>query len=518
MEALLDLTVSLLTPVTMMLWPLLALPLLAAFLIAVCGRWPNLREAVTLAAAVMLFLMALTLVTAADEQPAQLRLWQLLPGLTFALQWEALGVLFALVASFLWLVTAIYSIGYMRGYNDGRGESHQTRFYAAFAVAIAATMGVALAANMFTLFVCYEALTLSTYPLVTHAGNEAARRGGRVYLGTLLGTSIGLQFVAIVGTWLLTGSLDFRAGGLLAGEVSDGLVLLLLLLYVFGIGKAALMPVHRWLPAAMVAPTPVSALLHAVAVVKAGVFTVLKVVTFVVGPDFFRRELSTIGPWAQQLLILFAICSLIVASLVAMRQDNLKRRLAYSTVSQLAYILLGGFLAHAWGLMGAAMHLATHAFGKITLFFAAGAIYIASHKTEVSTMTGLGRQMPITFACFFLGSLSVIGMPLFGGFWSKWYLAYGAVETGQWLALFALMVSSLLNIAYLLPVSIRAFARTGAERLPIEWTLQREAPWPCLLAMGLSATGCLVLFFWPQGLYQLSSLFVEHAMEGVDLR
>jgi len=518
MPALLEQAMSVLTTAGQRLWLLPALPLLAALLIPVCSSRPNLREAVTLLAAACLFLLALGLMPVVGDTPEAQVLWHLLPGLSFALQGEALGVLFALLASFLWLVTAIYTIGYMRGYNDGRGAAHQTRFYAAFAVAIAATMGVALAANLFTLFVCYEILTLSTYPLVTHAGTDAARQGGRVYLGTLLGTSIGLQFIAIVGTWLLTGSLDFQAGGLLSGEVSDGLVVLLLLLYIFGIGKAALMPVHRWLPAAMVAPTPVSALLHAVAVVKAGVFTVLKVLTYVVGPGFFQGEFSPLGPWVQQLLIYLAIFSLVVASLVALRQDNLKRRLAYSTVSQLAYILLGGFLAHTWGLIGAAMHIATHAFGKITLFFAAGAIYIASHKTEVSTMQGLGRRMPVTFACFLLGSLSVIGMPLFGGFWSKWYLAYGAVETGQWLALTVLMASSLLNIAYLLPVPIRAFSRNGNARLPVAWSLQHEAPWPCLLAMGISVVGCLLLFFWPQGLYQLASLFAENALAGVTVR
>jgi multicomponent Na+:H+ antiporter subunit D len=333
-----------------------------------------------------------------------------------------------------------------------------------------------------------------------------------VYLGILLATSIGLMFVAIVATWALAGTLDFTPGGVLFQSASDGLLLVLLILYLFGTGKAALMPVHRWLPAAMVAPTPVSALLHAVAVVKAGVFTVLKVIVFIVGTDFFHRAEASdpeIIGWFRQGLVYVAVASLLLASIQALRQDNLKRRLAYSTISQLAYIVLAGLLAHSMSLVGGAMHIATHAFGKIVLFFAAGAILVASHKTHVSELRGLGRRMPITFACFFLASLSVIGFPLFGGFWSKWYLVYGAVSSEQWLALGALLISSLLTIAYLLPVTLQAFYGTDPEPVsePEGFSLRHEAPWPCLVAMVVAVVGCVYLFFQPEGLHQLAHGF-----------
>ncbi len=489
----------------------MALPLLVAIGVWLCGRWPNVREAITLLGAALLCAHIWSLAGTEDAvraigESVRWEAFEVFPGMAFALQLDALGLLFALVASTLWLVTSIYAIGYMRSHQ----EDHQTRFYAAFAIAISATMGVAMADNLFTLFVCYEILTLSTYPLVTHSGTEEARQGGRVYLGILLATSIGLMFVAIVATWTLAGTLDFTPGGVLGQSTSDGLLLVLLILYLFGTGKAALMPVHRWLPAAMVAPTPVSALLHAVAVVKAGVFTVLKVIVFIVGTDFFHsaeESAPEIIGWFRQGLIYVAVASLLLASIQALRQDNLKRRLAYSTISQLAYIVLAGLLAHSMSLVGGAMHIATHAFGKIVLFFAAGAILVASHKTHVSELSGLGRRMPITFACFFLASLSVIGFPLFGGFWSKWYLVYGAVGSEQWLALSALLISSLLTIAYLLPVALQAFYATEKGQEPEPFSLRHEAPWPCLLAMVVAVGGCIYLFFQPEGLHELASGF-----------
>ena len=255
-------------------WLALAIPLIGAVPIALAGARPNLRETVTLITAGLLFATVLTLLPRVFDgaRPAVV-LFETLPGLPIALAVEPLGMIFAAVASFLWIANSIYSIGYMRGH----GERNQTRFYVCFALALSGTMGVAFAGNMFTLFIFYEVLTLSTYPLVTHKGDRKAVMAGRTYLGILLCTSIGLQLVAIVWTWVATGTLDFRDGGILAGKVEGPEVGILLALYVYGIGKAALMPVHRWLPAAMVAPTPVSALLHAVAVVKAGVFAVVKV-------------------------------------------------------------------------------------------------------------------------------------------------------------------------------------------------------------------------------------------------
>jgi multicomponent Na+:H+ antiporter subunit D len=472
-----------------------ALPAAASVPIVITGRSPNLREAVTLITAVIVLLLVGSAVPAvlAGDRP-EVTLLEILPGLTLTFRLEPLGMLFALVASFLWLITSIYSIGYMRGHH----ESNQTRFYACFAIAIASALGVAFAGNMLTLFVAYEVLSISTYPLVTHSGTEQAKRAGRVYLGILLGTSIGLQLLAILWTWTIAGTLDFTEGGILAGEIEGPAAAILLALYVFGIGKAAVMPFHRWLPAAMVAPTPVSALLHAVAVVKAGVFAVLKVAIYIFGTDFILQ--SSASDW----LIWFAGATILLASLVAMTKDNLKARLAYSTISQLSYIVLGALLATKASILGSMMHIAMHAFAKITLFFAAGAILVAAHKSEISDMAGLGRAMPVTFGAFFIASLSIIGLPPFGGMWSKWYLAMGTIEAGQWLLLTVLLASSLLNIAYLLPVPVRAFF--GKARDGTVYTRVREAPASCLAAMIITSLACLVLFFYPEPFYQLATI------------
>jgi multicomponent Na+:H+ antiporter subunit D len=267
-----------------------------------------------------------------------------------------------------------------------------------------------------------------------------------------------------------------------------------MVLYAFGTGKAALMPFHRWLPAAMVAPTPVSALLHAVAVVKAGVFTILKVVIYIFGIDLLQSTGASV--W----LMYVASGTILIASLVALRKDNLKARLAYSTVSQLSYIVLGGALANHWSVVGGGMHIVMHAFGKITLFFCAGAIYVATDKTEVSDMRGIGRAMPVTMFAFLIGALSVIGLPPLGGSWSKWYLALGAVDSGRAIFVWVLMISSLLNIAYLIPPVVRGFfsAPRGAENTGI-----REAPLFCVVPLCFTALGCVVLFFFADGVYEL---------------
>jgi multicomponent Na+:H+ antiporter subunit D len=476
---------------------IILVPLFTAGAAALLGNWPNLRESVSLLGGLALFILNLSLLPAvlAGGFPA---VWiaEPIPGLSIAFQAEPLGVLFGLTASFLWLVTTVYSIGYLRSH----GESHQSRFFAFFAVAIASTMGVAFAANLFTLFIFYELLTFSTYPLVTHTGTVEARQAGRKYLGILVGTSMAFLLVAVVWTWLLAGTVDFRVGGILAGTASPVVIGLLYALFVFGIGKAALMPFHRWLPAAMVAPTPVSALLHAVAVVKVGVFAILKVTIYVFGLDLVRSS------GASNWLLWIAGGTILIASLIALQQDNLKRRLAYSTISHLSYIVLGGLLANAAGIIGGAMHIATHAFGKITLFFCAGAILVTTHKTRISEMGGLGRTMPLTMGAFLLASLSIAGLPPMGGLWSKWYLALGTLDAGYSLLLGILMLSTLLNVAYLLPIPIRAFFGKAAGE-PV--TGYREAPVPCLLAIGITTAVCLILFFVPQPFYRLAELLIN---------
>ncbi len=470
----------------------LGLPWLAALFILLLDRAPNLREAVTLATAATVLVCVLSLLPAAMAGgAASLKLVDLMPGLSLSLTLEPLGMIFALVAGVLWLVTSIYSIGYMRGHH----EKNQTRFYAAFAIAISCALGVAFAGNMLTLFVAYELLSLSTYPLVTHAGTEEARRAGRLYLGILMGTSIGFQLLAILWTWHLTGTLDFTDGGIIAPHLQGPLVSVLLALYVFGIGKAAVMPFHRWLPAAMVAPTPVSALLHAVAVVKSGVFAILKICVYLFGLDF----LSNTG--AADWLLYFAGATILLGSLVAMSKDNLKARLAYSTISQLSYIVAGALLASSLAVTGAGLHIAMHAFGKITLFFCAGAILVAAHKTEVSEFDGLGRAMPVTMGAFLIGSITIIGLPPTGGTWSKLYLALGSLEAGQTWMLAVLMISSVLSLSYLLPIPIRAFFAKPPVDAPAGI---REAPWPCLIAIGFTSAGCVMLFVWPDLFFELA--------------
>jgi multicomponent Na+:H+ antiporter subunit D len=368
----------------------------------------------------------------------------------------------------------------------GAKEANHTRFMFFYAVAIHAAMAIALSGNLLTLFVFYEVLTFSTYPLVTHKGTEDARKAGRIYLGILVSSSIMFLLFGVIGVWVLAGTLDFVQGGILAGKVDPVYVPILLGLFAFGIGKAALMPLHRWLPAAMVAPTPVSALLHAVAVVKAGVFSVLKIAIYIFGLDF----LSTTG--ASEWLIVVASFSILAASIVALRKTNLKARLAYSTISQLGYIVLGAALASPLAASGAALHIATHAAGKITLFFCAGAIYVAHHLTDIKDMDGLGRRMPVTYIAFALAALSIIGVPPMGGAWSKFMLMAGALDGHHLFVLVVLCISSLLNLVYLGEIILRGFFVPARAENAGGYS---EAPLAVLIPLVITAIISLMLFF-----------------------
>jgi multicomponent Na+:H+ antiporter subunit D len=460
----------------------LLVPAVGAAGIVAAGRWPNLRESVTLATAIGLFACVLgVLAGLLDGDAPTVVLAEPLPGLPIELRPEPLGVLFAVLASGLWIVTSVYSVGYMRA----RNEPHQTRFYLCFAFALLGAMGVAFAGNLLTLFIFYEVLTLSTYPLVSHAGTPAAIRGARTYLGILLGTSIGLFLPAIIWTYSLAGTLEFRPGGVLAGRLGPAEATVLLGLFVLGIGKAAVMPVHRWLPAAMVAPVPVSALLHAVAVVKAGVFTITKVVIYVFGLDFLA------GIPAERLLVYLAGFTVVAASLVALRQDEIKRLLAYSTIGQLSYVVLAALVLTPLSEIGAAVHIVAHGVAKITLFFTAGAIYVAAGKTHVSQLDGIGRRMPWTMAALTVGALSMVGVPPTAGFVSKWYIIAGAFQNDLYFVLAVLTLSTGLSAAYFLPIIHRAFFRP--ETVPPKRE-HGEAPWPMVAALVFTAS-LTVLFF-----------------------
>jgi len=493
----------------------MALPLLASVLVVLIGdRSPNARDGsmVFIAAVTFSLVAGLYKVVTAGVAPG-FEVVELLPGITLAFEIEPLGLLFAMVASGLWILTTIYAVGYMRGH----AEENQTRFFTCFGLAIFGALGVAWSRNMFTLFIFYEFLTLSTYPLVTHSGTEEARRSGRIYLGILFSTSVGMLLFGTVWVHQIAGTTEFTPGGVLAGPIAAGampeaLLPVLVGLFMFGTGKAALMPFHRWLPNAMVAPTPVSALLHAVAVVKAGVFTILKVTVYLFGIDLLATTGASI--WVGYA----AAFTILASSVVALQLDNLKARLAYSTISQLSYIILGACTATAMGVIGGGMHIAMHAMGKITLFFCAGAIMVGAHKKNISEMDGLGRQMPVTMFAFFIGSICIIGLPPMGGSWSKWYLALGAAEAHQLPLVATLMASSLFSIGYLMPVVARAFFMAPAaaghddhhdehhgehhggsvHKLPFDL-----APTACLVPLSLTALGCIALFFYAEDIYAL---------------
>ena len=432
------------------------LPLLAVLVslaavpaILLSGRRPNLREFWTFAAAFLKFAVVAALVPAALRgESTGITLIQIVPGVTFSLVADPLGVFFALVASGLWIVTSFYSIGYMRG----NGEMRQTRYYASFALSLASTIGIAFSDNLLTFLVFYELLTLATYPLVVHKETPQAIRAGRMYLAYAL--TAGLLFLA-AASWIYfrTGTLKFSAGGMIAdGAFSAGEMKVLFMLFLAGVGvQSGIMPLHSWLPAAMVAPTPVSALLHAVAVVKSGAFGVLRVTGYVFGPESMANHgLDTI-------LAVVAAATIILASMIALRQDNLKKRLAFSTIGHLSYIALGAALLSSAGFTGSLLHLSAHALMKITLFFCAGAIYVHTHKTEISQLNGLGRTMPWTFGAFALGSLGLAGMPPLNGFVSKWWLILGSMESPHQWALAVFLLSGVLNAGYLFPIVIRAF-------------------------------------------------------------
>ncbi|MCP4719218.1 MAG: monovalent cation/H+ antiporter subunit D family protein, partial [Desulfobacteraceae bacterium] len=397
---------------------------------------------------------------------------------------------------------AMYSIGYMRGLN----EHGQTRFVSFFALAISATIGAAFSANLITLYLFYEVLSLATYPLVTHHQDAKSRISGRRYLTFILGTSIGLVLPAMIWCYSVTGTLEFSGAGIFTGQLSKPSATVLLLMFVFGFAKAGIMPFHSWLPAAMVAPTPVSALLHAVAVVKVGVFSIVRVITGIFGIEFLASfDLGAIVAGIASITIIISSC-------IALTQDEFKRRLAYSTIGQLSYIILGAALLSPKGVTGGILHISMHAFGKITLFFCAGAIFVATGKKYLSQMVGIGRRMPVTMTAFFIGSLSIIGLPPTGGFISKWYLVLGTLEGDQMVMLFVLLSSSLLNAAYFLPIFYKAFFCTDEEAMFEKKVV--EAPMMCVIPLVITALISLGLFFVPQPFLNLAALAVKGFIGG----
>ncbi len=469
-------------PLLAVLVPLLVIPILVS-----SSQKPNVRESWIFIGGFIKFALVLSMLplVLAGKQVG-MTLFEIAPGVSIALRVDGLGMLFALVASSLYIVTSVYSIGYMRGLK----EHGQTRFVSFFALAISATIGAAFSANLFTLYLFYEILSLATYPLVAHHEDAKSRISGRRYLTFILGTSIGLVLPAMIYCYFITGTLEFSTAGIFTDQLSKPAAAVLLLMFVFGFAKAGIMPFHSWLPAAMVAPTPVSALLHAVAVVKVGVFSIIRVITGIFGVDLLSSfNLGVV-------IMTIASVTILVGSFIALSQDELKRRLAYSTIAQLSYIIFGVALLSPTGMVGGVIHILMHAFGKITLFFCAGAIYVATGKKYISQMKGLGKKMPITFAAFFIGTLGVIGLPPSGGFYSKWNLIIGTLESGHTIFMGVLLLSSFLNAFYFLPIVYQGFFGTSEVEEDNEPGI-KEANLCCVVPLAITAVASIVLFFFP---------------------
>ena len=464
-------------------------PLVGAGLVMTTGRKINLRETCSFLAAVTLFLVVASMVPCVRAgKTLHFTLFQLLPGLSFSLRADALSMIFALTASFLWILAVFYSAGYMRSLE----EHAQTRFNTCFALALFGAVGCAFADNLLTLYLFYEIVSVTTYPLVAHHQDEEGYEGGKKYLVYLTTTAKGLILPAMVLIYVLSGTLDFATNahvGILPAHVHNGVIVALYICCILGFAKNGIMPLHHWLPGAMVAPTPVSALLHAVAVVKAGVFSTVRVMLYVFGVDLMDR-LHLGLPTAY-----FVSITILVGSIVALSKDNLKARLAYSTVSQLSYIILGVALLTPTAVAGGLFHIAAHAFSKITLFFCAGAIYVVTHKKDISEMSGLGRAMPFTFGAFALAALSMIGVPPVGGFISKLYLLVGALDAGSIGILVVLVASSLLNAAYFAPVVYQAFF--GQPSVEDASHHYKEAPLAMLIPLCLTAVISVVIGVCP---------------------
>ncbi len=485
-------------PLLAVLVSLLVIPVLVS-----SSEKPNVREAWTFIAGTIKFVIVVSMLPVILQgNQVVLTLFKIAPGADIAFRVDALGMLFALVASFLYLITSMYSIGYMRGLN----EHGQTRFVSFFALAISATIGVAFSANLLTLYLFYEILSLATYPLVTHHQDANSKLSGRRYLTFILGTSIGLVLPAMIYCYHVTGTLEFSGAGIFSSELPRPQAMVLLLMFVFGFAKAGIMPFHSWLPAAMVAPTPVSALLHAVAVVKVGVFSIIRVLTGIFGLELLN--------WMEfgSLVAGIASITILVSSAIALSQDEFKRRLAFSTIGQLSYIVLGAALLSPKGVTGGMLHIAMHAFGKITLFFVAGAVFVATGRKYISQMVGIGYRMPVTMGAFLIGALSIIGLPPTGGFISKWYLVLGTLEGDQMVMLFVLLTSSLLNAAYFMPIFYKAFFCSPEEAM-FERKVN-EAPLMCVIPLVITALISFVLFFYPQPFLNLASLAVKGFIGG----
>ncbi|WP_136798548.1 MULTISPECIES: monovalent cation/H+ antiporter subunit D family protein [Desulfosediminicola] len=467
----------------------LLIPLIGTLGVMFRGGDENIREGISSVASILLFALVCTMIPKVLQgKTLYFNMFDILPGVSVTLRADAMSMIFALVASSLWTIAVFYSMGYMRGLK----EHAQTRFNACFALSIFGAIGVAFSDNLFTLYLFYEIVSICTYPLVAHHQDEEGYDGARKYIIYLTTTAKAFLLPAMILIYVLTGTLDFASNastGIFDPDTNRWIVTMLYVFCLFGFAKNGVMPFHHWLPGAMVAPTPVSALLHAVAVVKVGVFCTTRVMLYVFGVDMM--DAFNLGiPTAY-----FVGFTIIMASIIALSKDNLKSRLAYSTVSQLSYIILGVALLTPTAIEGGLIHIVNHAFSKITLFFCAGAIYVATHKKYISEMEGLGKTMPFTFGAFAIASLSMIGAPPVAGFITKWNLLIGSIEAHQLGILFILLASTILNAAYFAPVTYKAFFGKRPEGEP--YTGIKEAPLSMLIPILIAATISVIIGIYP---------------------
>ncbi len=483
--------------------------LIAAFMLPLFKNKPNLRDGLTVIATIITFLLVafVVLPPILDGENITIKLFEFAPGIAFTLKLDAFGMFFAFVTATLWVVTNIYAIGYMRGLN----EHAQTRFFVYFTLSIFAALGIAFSGNLITLFIFYEILSIVTYPLVIHEEDSRSMRSGTEYMIYLMVSSMLLQLTAILLIYGITGTLEFGEGGI-GGLAQGGSMLLsaIFLMLMFGYAKAAIFPFHSWLPTAMVAPTPVSALLHAVAVVVAGVFCVMRTVFDVFGPNLMHNLHLDI------VLGIFAAFTLLAAIFFGITQDNLKRRVAYSTVSQLSFMLLGVALLTKSGLTGGILHIASHSFGKIVLFFVAGAVFVAAHKKLISDLDGIGRRMPITMLSFAVGTLAMIATPLTLAYLSKGLLLEGSFASGYWVFFIVFLLAGLLDAIYFFPVIFKAFFRKPKKENEIEYAKFKEAN--ILILAPIVVVAILVVVFWmvPFPFLNLADIKISHVLPIAD--
>ncbi|MBW1637159.1 MAG: monovalent cation/H+ antiporter subunit D family protein [Deltaproteobacteria bacterium] len=472
----------------------LLIPLIATLGVMFKGDNENIREGISSVSSILLLLIVASMIPAVLKgNTLFFHMFTILPGVTIALRADAMSMIFAIVASSLWTIAVFYSMGYMRTLR----EHAQTRFNACFALAIFGAIGVAFSDNLFTMYLFYEIVSICTYPLVAHHQDKEGYNGARKYIIYLTTTAKAFLLPAMILIYVLTGTLDFAPNistGIFPPDINKTLVIMLYIFCIFGFAKNGVMPFHHWLPGAMVAPTPVSALLHAVAVVKVGVFCTTRVMLYVFGTETMHA-LNLGIPTAY-----FVGITVLAASIIALSKDNLKARLAYSTVSQLSYIIMGVALLTDTGIQGGLIHIVNHGFSKITLFFCAGAIYVAAHKKNISELDGLGRTMPYTFGAFAIASLSMIGAPPVAGFITKWNLLIGSVEAHQLGILLILIASTMLNAAYFLPITYRAFF--GKRPASEPFTGIKEAPLSMLIPIIIAATVSVLLGIFPNFMLQ----------------